>query len=379
MKRMIDKARIVEEFMELVAIPSSTRAERQIADALKNKLTEIGLQVEEDDAGEKIGGNAGNLIARLPGTLAGAPSIMLSAHMDSVEPCTGIRPTRQDGVITSAGDTILGSDCKSGIVPILEALRAIKSENAPHGEILVVFTVAEEGGLNGAKNIDPAKIRADFGYALDGSGVPGVITTMAPGQNHLQLIVHGKTAHAGLEPEAGLNAIVLAGKALSEMPQGRIDFETTCNVGLIKGGVATNIVPDRAEITVEARSRNQDKLSRLTEEIETIFTAVVQKNGGKAESKVTKKYDPYVLAEESLVIRSAVQAAQAAGLSPVLEGSGGGSDANFFNRYGVPNAVLGTGMSKVHTKEEFIREEHLFQTTEWVLQLIKLAAHLKTT
>ena len=376
---MIDKERIVQEFMELVEIPSSSRAERQIADALKKKLTEIGLQVEEDDVGEKIGGNAGNLIARLPGTIAGAPCIMLSAHMDSVEPCAGIRPKRQNGVITSAGDTILGSDCKSGIVPILEALRLIQAEKEPHGEILVVFTVAEEGGLNGAKNIDPEKIRADFGYALDGSGVPGVITTMAPGQNHLQLVVHGKTAHAGLEPEAGLNAIVLAGKALSEMPQGRIDFETTCNVGLIKGGVATNIVPDRAEITVEARSRNQDKLSRLTEEIETIFTAVVQKNGGKAESKVTKKYDPYVLAEESLVIRSAVQAAQAAGLSPVLEGSGGGSDANFFNRYGVPNAVLGTGMSKVHTKEEFIREEHLFQTTEWVLQLIKLAAHLKTT
>lgn len=376
---MIDKERVLQEFIELVAIPSSGRAERQTADALKRKLTEIGLAVEEDATGAKIGGNAGNLIARLPGTVAGAPCIMLSAHMDSVEPCSGIRPQRKDGVITSAGDTILGADCKSGIVPVLEALRVIQAEKMPHGEILVVFSVAEEGGLNGAKNIDPAKIRADFGYALDGSGVPGVITTMAPGQNHLQLIVHGKTAHAGLEPEAGVNAIVLAGKALAEMPQGRIDFETTCNVGLIKGGVATNIVPDRVEITVEARSRNQDKLTSLTEEIVAAFSATVEKNGGQVECQVTKKYDPYVLAEDSLVIRSAVQAAKAAGLSPVLEGSGGGSDANFFNRYGVPNAVLGTGMSKVHTKEEFIREEHLFQTTEWVLQLIKQTAHLKTT
>lgn len=376
---MIDKERVLQEFIELVAIPSSGRAERQIADALKRKLTEIGLAVEEDATGAKIGGNAGNLIARLPGTVAGAPCIMLSAHMDSVEPCSGIRPQRKDGVITSAGDTILGADCKSGIVPVLEALRVIQAEKMPHGEILVVFSVAEEGGLNGAKNIDPAKIRADFGYALDGSGVPGVITTMAPGQNHLQLIVHGKTAHAGLEPEAGVNAIVLAGKALAEMPQGRIDFETTCNVGLIKGGVATNIVPDRVEIAVEARSRNQDKLTSLTEEIVAAFSATVEKNGGQVECQVTKKYDPYVLAEDSLVIRSAVQAAKAAGLSPVLEGSGGGSDANFFNRYGVPNAVLGTGMSKVHTKEEFIREEHLFQTTEWVLQLIKQTAHLKTT
>ena len=142
---MIDKERVLQEFIELVAIPSSGRAERQIADALKRKLTEIGLAVEEDATGAKIGGNAGNLIARLPGTVAGAPCIMLSAHMDSVEPCSGIRPQRKDGVITSAGDTILGADCKSGIVPVLEALRVIGAEKIPHGESLVVFSVAEEG------------------------------------------------------------------------------------------------------------------------------------------------------------------------------------------------------------------------------------------
>ena len=376
---MIEKQRVLQEFMELVAIPSSSRAERQIADVLKQKLAAIGLSVEEDNAGEKIGGNAGNLIARLPSTISGAPCIMLSAHMDSVEPCAGIRPQRKDGVITSAGDTILGSDCKSGIVPILEALRRVQEEKIPHGEILVVFTVAEEGGLNGAKNIDPEKIRADIGYALDGSGIPGVITTMAPGQNHLELIVHGKTAHAGLEPEAGINAIVLAGKALARVPQGRIDFETTCNVGLIKGGVATNIVPDRAEITLETRSRNLDKLTRLTKGIVEMVTAEVEKNGGRAECQVTKKYDPYVLEEASQVICTAVLAAQAVGLTAVLEGSGGGSDANFFNRYGIPSAVLGTGMSKVHTKEEFIREEHLFQTAELTLELIRQVSYLKIT
>lgn len=144
---MIVKERVLQEFMELVAIPSSTRAERQIADALTKKLLAIGLQVEEDNVGEKIGGTAGNLIARLPGNVPGAPCIMLSAHMDCVEPCNGIRPQYKDGIITSAGDTILGSDCKSGIVPILEALRRLQEEKLQHGEILVVFTVAEEGGL----------------------------------------------------------------------------------------------------------------------------------------------------------------------------------------------------------------------------------------
>ncbi len=374
---MIQKQRVLQEFMELVSITSSSRAERDIAEALKKKLVDIGLQVEEDRVGEIIGGNAGNLIARMPGDVSGAPCIMLSAHMDCVEPCDGIQPQLKDGVITSAGDTILGSDCKSGIVPILEALRRVREETLPHGEILVVFTVAEEGGLNGAKNIDPEKIRADFGYALDGSGAPGVITTMAPGQNHLQLIVRGKTAHAGLEPEAGVNAIVVAGQALAQLPQGRIDFETTCNVGLIKGGVATNIVPDLAEITMEARSRNLDKLAQLTTKITETFTHWVEKSGGKAECNVTEKYQPYVLAEDSLVIRTALKAAQALGLETRLEGSGGGSDANFFNIYGVPSAVLGTGMSKVHTKEEFILEEHLYQTAEWVLELIRQAAREK--
>ena len=371
---MIVKERVLQEFMELVAIPSPTRAERQIADALTKKLLAIGLQVEEDNVGDKIGGTAGNLIARLPGNVPGAPCIMLSSHMDCVEPCSGIRPQLKDGVITSAGDTILGSDCKSGIAPILEALRLLQEEKLQHGEILVVFTVAEEGGLNGAKNIDPAKIRADYGYALDGSGAPGVITNMAPGQNHLRLIAHGKTAHAGLEPEKGINAIMLAGKALAEMPQGRIDFETTCNIGLIKGGTATNIVPDQVEVTVEVRSRNEQKLAELTAKIVDVFTQSVEKNDGKAECTVTKKYNPFVLQEDSLVVATAFKAAQSLGLATRVEGGGGGSDANFFNCYGIPSAVLGTGMAKVHTKEEYILEEHLYQTTEWTLALIKEAS-----
>ena len=371
---MINRDRTLKEFMELVAITSSSRGEREIADLLKRKLEEAGMQVEEDDVGEKIGGNAGNLIAKLPGNVEGAPCIMLSAHMDSVEPCTGIRPQLKEGVITSSGDTILGSDCKSGIVPILEALRRIQEENLPHGEVLVVLTVAEEAGLHGAKNIDPKKIRADFGYALDGGGAPGVVTTMAPGQNRIEIVVHGKTAHAGLAPEEGINAIILAGKALAVIPQGRMDFETTCNVGIIKGGVATNIVPDKVEITAEVRSRNMDKLERLTREITGSFSRIVEDGGGKTEISVKKTYEPFILAEDSAVVVTAIRAARALGLETRIEATGGGSDVNFFNRYGVPSAILGTGMSKVHTKDEYILEEHLYLTAEWTLALLKEAA-----
>lgn len=371
---MIQRERVLQEFLELVQITSPSRGERAIADVLKEKLLAAGLQVEEDGAGSKIGGNAGNLIARLPGTAPGAPCVMLSAHMDSVEPCAGIRPQRKEGRITSSGDTVLGSDCKSGIVPILEALRQLREQRLPHGEIVVVLTVAEEGGLNGARNIDPAKIRADFGYALDGGAAPGVVTTMAPGQNRIELTVLGKTAHAGLAPEEGINAIILAGKALAAIPQGRIDFETTCNVGTIHGGTATNIVAERVEIAAESRSRNMSKLAELTREITETFSRVVAEGGGRSEISVKKMYEPFVLSEDAPVIVTAVEAARELGLQTALEATGGGSDANFFNLYGVPSAILGTGMAKVHTKEEFILEEHLYQTAEWTLGILRKVA-----
>ena len=372
---MINRQRVLQEFMELVAIASPSGGEREIADALTKKLQTAGLTVEEDGAGEKIGGNAGNLIARLPGNVAGAPVLMLNAHMDSVRPCAGVRPQRNDGVITSAGDTVLGADCKSGIVPILEALRQIREQGLPHGEIVVVFTISEEAGLDGSILIDPAKIRADFGYALDGEEV-GSVTTMAPGQNSLDIVVRGKTAHAGVAPEEGINAITLAARALAVIPQGRIDFETTCNVGIIKGGVATNIVPDRVAISAEARSRNLDKLEWLTREIADTFSRIVTAGGGQVETGVKRVYEPFVLAETAPVIATAVKAAAAAGIAARLEATGGGSDANFFNRYGVPTAILGTGMAKVHTTAEFIREEDLYRTTAWTLSLVQEMAKL---
>ena len=372
---MINRQRVLQEFMELVAIASPSGGEREIADALTKKLQAAGLTVEEDGAGEKIGGNAGNLIARLPGTVAGAPVLMLNAHMDSVRPCAGVRPQLNDDVITSAGDTVLGADCKSGIVPILEALRQIREQGLPHGEIVVVFTISEEAGLDGSILIDPAKIRADFGYALDGEEV-GSVTTMAPGQNSLDIVVRGKTAHAGVAPEEGINAITLAARALAVIPQGRIDFETTCNVGIIKGGVATNIVPDRVAISAEARSRNLDKLERLTREIADTFSRIVTAGGGQVEIAAKRVYEPFVLAETAPVIATAVKAAAAAGIAARLEATGGGSDANFFNRYGVPTAILGTGMAKVHTTAEFIREEDLYRTTAWTLSLVQEMAKL---
>ncbi len=374
---MINQQRVLAEFFELVSIRCSTRAEREVADVVKAKLAAMGLAVEEDDVGGRIGGNCGNVLAYLRGNVAGAPVVMLSAHLDSVEPCGGIKPQLKDGVITSGGDTVLGADDKSGVVAILEAIRVIRETGAAHGDIQVVFTVAEEGGVNGSKNMNRELLAADFGYVLDSGGAPGRIINAAPGQDSIKVIIRGKTAHAGVAPEEGINAIVVAGKAMAELRQGRIDDETTANIGIIKGGQATNIVPDYVEIACEARSRNKAKLAAQTKHMVETFERVAAANGAKAEITVKTAYDPYVLTAEMPVAAMARQAVESIGLTPVFEATGGGSDANFFNAYGVPSAVLATGMSKVHTTSEFIKEADLYKTAELVVAIIKTAAGVK--
>lgn len=374
---MINKERVLNEFLEMIQIRCSTLQEREIADLLKGRLAALGMEVTEDNVGEKLGGTAGNVYGYLHGTVQGAPRVLLSAHMDCVEPCSCIKPVIENGIIKSSGDTILGSDDKAGIVPILEALRVLKEQNLPHGDVQVVFTVAEEGGVNGSKNMDPSLLKADLGFVLDSSGAPGKIITMAPGQNKIKVVVHGKTAHAGLAPEEGINAIVLAGKALAEIKEGRIDEETTANVGIIKGGQATNIVPDRVEITCEARSRNTAKMEAQTKLMCETFEKIVTANGGKVDITVSKAYDPYVHAEDAPVLAVVKEAAESLGLVPKFEGTGGGSDANFFNSYGVPSAVLGVGMSKVHTNEEFIKEQDLFKMSEFMVTILSKVAGMK--
>ena len=373
---MVNKERVLNEFFELVRITCKTKAEREVADVLKNKIASYGweIAISEDSVGQKIGGNCGNVFFFVKGNVPGAPALLLSAHLDCVEPSAGVEPVLKDGVITSAGKTILGGDDKAGVVAIMEALRVIHEQNIPHGDIQVVFTVAEEGGVNGSKNMDPSLLKADFGFALDSSGIPGKIITEAPGQNKIEVIVHGKTAHAGLAPEEGINAIMVAGKALAELKQGRIDAETTANVGMIKGGVATNIVPDTAEIICEARSRDMMKLEAQTKSMVETFERVAAANNAKAEVSVKKAYGPFVLANDSLPVKTAAKAAEAIGLKASTEATGGGSDANFFNTYGVPTAVLAVGMSKVHTTDEYIKEEHLYQTAEWMVSIIKTAS-----
>ena len=372
--KLVNKERMLAEFKEVVAVPCHTLRERPVFEMLRAKLEALGFTVEEDDAGEKLGGNCGNLWAFLPGNKVGAVSVLLSAHMDGVEPCGGTTVVQKDGVLYSDGTTILGGDDKSGVVAILEGVRMLIEENAEHGDIQILFTIAEEGGVNGSRCMDRSKLKAQVAYALDGEGAPGEIVIGAPGQYRYKISVHGKKAHGGLEPEKGINAIMIAAKALAEVKRyGRIDEETTCNIGIIGGGVATNVVPDLVEIEGDVRSRNNEKLEAIREEVVSTICNAVEKYGAKITAEVEHKYSSFLIDTESTVVKLAKSACAMYGFAPDITQTGGGSDANFLNAYGVPCVILGTGMQNVHTVEEFIKEEDLYNSALMVYGILQAA------
>lgn len=372
--KLVNKERMLAEFKEVVAVPCHTLQERPVFEMLRAKLEALGFTVEEDDAGEKLGGNCGNLWAFLPGNKVGAVSVLLSAHMDGVEPCGGTTVVQKDGVLYSDGTTILGGDDKSGVVAILEGVRMLVEENAEHGDIQILFTIAEEGGVNGSRCMDRSKLKAQVAYALDGEGAPGEIVIGAPGQYRYKISVHGKKAHGGLEPEKGINAIMIAAKALAEVKRyGRIDEETTCNIGIIGGGVATNVVPDLVEIEGDVRSRNNEKLEAIREEVVSTICNAVEKYGAKVTAEVEHKYSSFLIDTESTVVKLAKSACAMYGFTPDITQTGGGSDANFLNAYGVPCVILGTGMQNVHTVEEFIKEEDLYNSALMVYGILQAA------
>ena len=372
--KAVNKERMLAKFKEIVAVPCHSLQERPVFELLCTKLEALGFTVEEDDAGEKLGGNCGNLWAFLPGNKAGATSVLFSAHMDGVEPCGGTTVVPKDGYLYSDGTTILGGDDKSGVVGIIEGVRMIVEENAEHGDIQILFTIAEEGGVNGSRCMDRSKLKAEVAYALDGEGAPGEVVIGAPGQYKWTISVYGKKAHGGLEPEKGINAIMIAAKALAEVERyGRIDEETTCNIGVIGGGVATNVVPDLVVIEGDVRSRNNEKLEAMREELVSTICNAVEKFGGKFTAEVEHKYSSFLIDTNSTVVKLAERACELYNLPLDITQTGGGSDANFFNAYGVPCVILGTGMKNVHTVDEFLKEEDLYNSALMVYGILQAA------
>ncbi|HEX3031717.1 MAG TPA: M20/M25/M40 family metallo-hydrolase [Bacillota bacterium] len=370
---MVNEERLVNSFLELVKIDSPSRKERAIADFLRGRLQELGLEVLEDEAGSKIGSGTGNLIARLPGTGgAGKPPIFLSAHMDTVEPGCGIIPVLKDGVITSQGETILGGDDKSGIAAILEAVRVIREQNLPHGDLELVFTVCEEVGLLGASHLEPGSVKAKMGFILDAGGPVGTIIIKGPSQNRIDAGIVGKAAHTGIEPEKGISAIVVAANAISRMTLGRIDNETTANIGMIEGGRAINIIPDLVNLKGEARSLNPEKLEAQTAHMVENLEKAAEQAGARVQINVEHLYPHIDISPDSPQVRAAVTAAENLGIKVSLEATGGGSDANIFCGKGLAAVNLGNGMSKVHTVDEFITVADLVSMARYLVEIIKV-------
>jgi tripeptide aminopeptidase len=379
----VHRDRLVDDFLSLVRISSPSRREGEVARWLTAALRGMNVRVDVDDAGTKIGGDTGNLLAQFPGTVPDAAPLLLCAHMDTVVPCERVTPVRDGDVIRSDGTSVLGGDDKAGVAAILEAVRIVRERIIPHGPIDVLFTVCEEQGLFGAKHFDVGRLRARRGVVLDCDGVDELIV-QGPAANKLLVTVHGLEAHAGLCPEQGISAIQVAGEAIAAMRLGRIDEETTANLGVIEGGFATNIVPNQVTVRGETRSRNDAKLRTQTEHMVACFEQAAgrhrvrvegREHAARVDAKVRQDYERLDVPADSGIVRLVRGAVEGRGRTLTVRATGVGCDANIFNgRHGLEVANLGCGMRQIHTVNEWIAIDDLVSTTATLIEALRLNA-----
>ena len=372
---MINENRMLNEFIELVSVPCPSKDEKAEAELIMRKLDELGIEYKMDNVNEKTEGNCGNIWAYIKGTVSDAPKLLFEAHMDSVAPTTGTKVVRKDGVLYSDGTTTLGGDDKVGVAGMLEAVRALKEDNVAHGDVQLLFTVSEEIGCLGVVHLDKSFIKADYGYCMDIGGAPGEITYAAPKLYDIYVTVKGKAAHAGIAPEEGVNAIMLAAEAMSKLPAyGRIDNETTFNIGMFNAGVGTNIVCPEAKFVIDMRSLNVAKLEELKDSTMKLIKETVEAGHGEVEFEVVEGCPAVELSQEHPCIQLAQKAAEKLGFPVEMKVTGGCSDGNYLCGYGLPCGLLATGMSNVHTTQEYLKEEDLYNTARWTYEIIKEAA-----
>jgi tripeptide aminopeptidase len=345
---------VVALFTELAAMPSPPGEEREVADRVTEYLRGIGLDVEEDDAGQQIESTAGNLLCRLEPSAEGEP-LFLCAHLDTVPPEAPIEPViDDDGIVRNAGGTILGADNKAAVAAMLEATRRVVAEERPHAGIELLFTPKEEVGLLGAAAFDEGALHAKVGYVYDQAAPIGHVILGAPYAHAMQVRFHGRAAHSGMYPEEGRSAIAGAAKAIADLRLGRLDEETTANVGLIEGGTAANIIPEWCTFVAEARSHDERKLADVVQEMLDAITFAAGLSECEVETELKKSYRGYRFRRDDLAVRLAAEALEATGYRPHYELSGGAADANVFNERGLSCVNLANGMTDIHTADERI-------------------------
>ncbi|KPJ67189.1 hypothetical protein AMJ44_07320 [candidate division WOR-1 bacterium DG_54_3] len=372
---MINRRRLIGTFKKLVRIDSLSLKEGRVVRFLQKELRALRLRFYL--AGRVRDGEVGNLVVEVPGRGMKKPRLLLNAHLDTVSPGKNIKPIERGGYITSDGMTVLGADNKAGVAAILEILRVLKEKKMSHPPLRVIFTVAEEIGLKGAKALPEKVLEVDFGITLDGGEIEEVIYK-APSQYNLTATILGRAAHAGVRPEEGINAIKVASIAIAKMKLGRIDKETTANIGVIKGGKATNIIPDEVELKGEARSHSLVKLKRQVEHMEKILFRASSKYRARLKLKVEQIYRSFELKKNERVLKLAISALKKSGIRPILRPTGGGSDANIFNLAGIPTIIMGVGADRVHTTSERIAVEDMVKGTGNILNLLEAAGSWKS-
>jgi tripeptide aminopeptidase len=366
---------LLDLFLELCAIPSPSGRERAVADRVGAFLTSLGLEWDEDDAAERIDGDAGNVYCRIPGSNgSGGTPIFLCAHTDTVPPEGPIEPVvGEDGVVRNAAGTILGSDDKAAIVAMLWAVRTVLDEGRPHAGIELLLTPQEEVGLRGAEAFDHTRLHARTGFVYDQGAPIGEIVLGSPHGRVLDFRFHGRSAHAGMNPEDGRSAIAAASRAIADFRLGRVDDETTASVGVISGGTARNVVPEWCSFQAEVRSHDEAKAVELVREMLETAAFAASLGDCEVETEVRSSFPGYRLREADDSVRLAAAALERAGYEPSYALSGGGADANVFNARGLRCVNLANAMMEIHSPGEHIAVSDLEGMVEVTLALVEVA------
>lgn len=366
---MINKERLLSTFMEYVQISSESKNEKDMTNRLLNDLKSLGFDAYADEAGKAIGSNGNNVYCYIPGTIDKEP-LLFSAHMDTVNPGVGIKPYIEDGFVKSEGNTILGGDNKAGICAIMEALKTFKETNIPHRPIEVIFSICEEVGLLGGKSLDFSMLKSKKAIIIDTGGNVGKIIVQAPGQATLRAKIIGKASHAGNAPEMGISAIMVGAEAVTNMKLLRVDYETTANIGTFKAEVATNIVCPEVTFKAEARSLNNDKLNNQIDHMTQCLLNAAQKYDAKVEYDVEVSYNSFTLEKDNELVALVEDKCNKLGYEVTKMPSGGGSDANIYNKKGLCAVNLGNGTELVHTVDERLNINEFEKITQLVLELM---------
>lgn len=365
--------RLAELFLLLAGLPSPSRHERRVADAITVLLSGLGLATHEDNTGETIGGDTGNIWCTVHGGEP-EPLVALGAHMDTVMPSDAIEPYLDtDGVFRNRRPTILGADDKVALAALLHATELLKGSGKPFPTYEMFFTVSEEIGLVGIKHLADDVLKSPIGIVFDSSGAVGAIVAKAPSLMVLRAVFRGRAAHAGVEPERGRSAIQAAAKAIAAMRLGRLDKETSANIGVIHGGVATNIVADLCHIEGECRGHDESRLADVAGSMVDAIQHAAAQTGVDVDVDLAHDFRAFSLSSRSPAVRLAKAAIEGLGLEPRMTTAGGGSDANVLNAKGLPTVNLSIGSMYAHSPEEYISLDELERLCSLVLQLITLA------